>query len=159
MKFLFGSRSKTKKFNEPGWKIIKICCKIKGGMFNQMTSRSLFQPQPFCDSLNFLSNQENSPGVETDLTEILQGLSVCTWIFSHQRKVLASIMAGKKTKTKGLKIVYFPTNIRRISQMNALEDFFFLFSDCINFQPELCWIISSSEAGPTFASSNTVIKQ
>lgn len=42
--------------------------------------------------------------------------------------------------------------------MNALENFF-LFSNCINFQPELHWIISSSEAGPTFASSNTVIKQ
>lgn len=68
-------------------------------------------------------------------------------------------MAGKQTKTKGLKIVCFPTSIKRISQMNALEDFFFLFSDCINFQPDLCWIISSSEAGPTFASSNTVIKQ
>lgn len=31
-------------------------------------------------------------------------------------------MEGKKNKTKGLKIVYFPTSIRRNSQMNALGD-------------------------------------
>lgn len=43
--------------------------------------------------------------------------------------------------------------------MNTLEDYLFLFSDCINFQPELCRHISSPEAGPTFASYNTVIKQ
>lgn len=93
-------------------------------------------------------------GDQTYLTEILQGLSVCTLVFS-----LALITEGRKTKTRGLKIVYFPTSIRRSSQMNTLEDYFFLFSDCINFQPELCRLISSSEAGPTFASSNTVIKQ
>lgn len=111
-------------------KSFKFVARLREG-YLQMTSRSLFQSQPFCESVNLWSNQENSPGEKTDLTEIMQGLS---WIFSHQRKVLALIMAGKKTKTKRLKIVYFPTSIRRTSQMNALEDFFFFsFQTALTF--------------------------
>lgn len=73
----------------------------------------------------------SSPSGQTDLTEILQGFSVLFFnFFLNQRKALSLITEGKKTKTKGLKIVYFSTSIRRSSQRNTLEDYFFLFSDC-----------------------------
>lgn len=67
-------------------------------------------------------------------------------------------MEGKINKIKDLKIVSFPISIRRSSQLKTWGDIF-LFLDWINFQLKICKLISSSEAGPTFAFSNTVIKQ
>lgn len=107
MKFPFGSRSRSEKFHEPEWKIIKTYCKVK-----------------------WSNQQKFSRWSDWSDRNSARTFSLVLQFFFNQREALSLIMEGKKTKTEGLKIVYFSTSIRRSSQMNTLEDYFFLFSDC-----------------------------